>query len=141
MGWTHDTSSDFEWYTRDDMKVGAMRGRNADGEWSRWTIAHVADGYPASDDNEYRYFGSLEAAKQAAVDFAARAAGSEETAATRFATVRTADGEEIELSGDSVEGMAAELASYGDDDLSATVRDEQGSVRGWIHGDGTWRAQ
>lgn len=57
------------------------------------------------------------------------------------ATTRDAEGELIELSGESVEGLAQELAEYGDTSLSATVYDEPGFIRGWIHGDGRWTAQ
>jgi hypothetical protein len=40
-----------------------------------------------------------------------------------------------------VEELARALAEYGDHSLSATVYDEPGFVRGWIHGDGTWKTQ
>ena len=57
------------------------------------------------------------------------------------ATTRDANGNEINLSGESVEELAKALAEYGDPTLSAKVYDEPGFVRGWIHGDGSWKAQ
>lgn len=57
------------------------------------------------------------------------------------ATTCDANGNEINLSGESVEALAKELSEYGDSSLTAKVYDEPGFVRGWIHGDGSWRAQ
>lgn len=51
------------------------------------------------------------------------------------------EGNEIALSGESVEDLAKQLAAYEDQSLKATVYDEPGFVRGWIHGNGDWRAQ
>ena len=57
------------------------------------------------------------------------------------ATTRDAFGNEINLSGESVEELARALAEHGDPSLAAKVYDEPGFVRGWIHGDGSWKAQ
>ena len=57
------------------------------------------------------------------------------------ATTCDANGNEINLSGESVEDLANALAEYGEPTLEATVCDEPGFVRGWIHGDGSWKAQ
>ena len=57
------------------------------------------------------------------------------------ATTCDADGNEINLSGESVEELAKALAEHGDPSLEAKVYNEPGFVRGWIHGDGSWRAQ
>jgi hypothetical protein len=56
------------------------------------------------------------------------------------ATTCDANGNEINLSGESVEELAKALAEHGDPSLKATVSDEPGFVRGWIHGDGNSRA-
>lgn len=57
------------------------------------------------------------------------------------ATTCDANGNEINLSGESVEDLAKALAEHGDPTLEAKVYDEPGFVRGWIHGDGSWKAQ
>jgi hypothetical protein len=57
------------------------------------------------------------------------------------ATTCDANGNEINLSGESVEELAKALAEHGDPSLKATVSDEAGFFRGWIHGDGHWKAQ
>lgn len=56
-------------------------------------------------------------------------------------STRDSEGNLIELSGESVEQLAEELQSYGDGSLSAKVYDSHGFVRGWIQGNGDWRAQ
>lgn len=61
--------------------------------------------------------------------------------ASLTAYTKDSEGNDIELEGESVEDLAKELAGYGDDSLHATVRDDHGCVRGWIHGDGNWKAQ
>ena len=57
------------------------------------------------------------------------------------ANVTFADGETVTLTADSVAELAANLATYGDDDCQATVRDEAGWIRGWIKGDGNYTAK
>ena len=57
------------------------------------------------------------------------------------ATTRDKNGNEINLSGESVEEMAKLLAEHGDPSLRARVYDEAGFIRGWIYGDGNWKAQ
>lgn len=58
-----------------------------------------------------------------------------------YANVTLESGEYVELTGESVEDMAADLASYGDESARATVYDEPGFVRGYIRGTGSYRAQ
>ena len=57
------------------------------------------------------------------------------------ATTCDANGNEINLNGESVEELAKALAEHEDPSLRARVYDEPGWIRGWIHGDGSWRAQ
>lgn len=56
------------------------------------------------------------------------------------ANCTTSDGTALDLEGESGEALALELATYGEPSLSATVYDDHGFTRGWIHGNGEWRA-
>jgi len=49
------------------------------------------------------------------------------------------NGNQIDLTGATVEEIAQQLGE--DERVNLTVRDEQGSVRGWVHGRNDWRAQ
>jgi len=49
------------------------------------------------------------------------------------------EGNHVDLSGESVQEIAEQLAE--DERVNLTVRDEAGFVRGWVHGRNDWRAQ
>ena len=54
------------------------------------------------------------------------------------ATTYDTDGNEINLSGESLMDLARELTEYAEPFAKFKVYDEPGFVRGWICGDGSW---